>query len=298
MYKLNYNTDEKKLKKDFEIYGPIKRVRIIRDKDGKSRGYGFIEYEHKADFKTAYKRAENRRIDNTPVQVDYERGRTEKNWKPRRLGGEKGNIRELPGWLERELRKIKEMYPELTYKNKRQEGQHNDAEPKKDELSAKKRNRSRSRSRDKITNILRKSEEKKENLNNNNKDLDIDINKPEFQLNIHVVEENKLNINMEDNKASCSNIVQFISSENVNFPNDNKEINKINDDMNIKSEDGEEDEKEKKKRKEKKEKKDKKHKRDKKEKKHKKDKKEKKSKKDKRDRKERLTPELEVGEIV
>lgn len=28
---------------------------IVRNKEGKSRGYAFIEYEHKNDFKRAYK---------------------------------------------------------------------------------------------------------------------------------------------------------------------------------------------------------------------------------------------------
>ncbi len=292
---MNYNTDEKKLKKDFEIYGPIKRVRIVRDKDGKSRGYGFIEYEHKADFKTAYKRAENRRIDNTPVQVDYERGRTEKNWKPRRLGGDKGNIRELPGWLERELRKIKEMYPELTHQYKKQEITQFPSigiEQKLPEPHLKKK-RSRSRSRDKNTNVLNISEEKKESLNK-----DMDVYKQEYNLNFHVFEENKFDaINDKIEEFNMNHLEVF--TEKINLPQEDKTSLEMNDDVNSgKSEDFETPEKLKKKKKGKKEKKDKKHKKDKKEKKHKKDKKEKKAKKDKKERKERRTPELEVGEIV
>jgi hypothetical protein len=71
---------EKKLKREFEDYGPVKRVRIVTDKNGKpgygmlhswlplinaskqctpptpstagkSRGYGFVEFEDKKDMK-------------------------------------------------------------------------------------------------------------------------------------------------------------------------------------------------------------------------------------------------------
>lgn len=43
---MSFETTEKKLKREFEVYGPIKKVKIIKDKTGKSRGYAFIEYEH------------------------------------------------------------------------------------------------------------------------------------------------------------------------------------------------------------------------------------------------------------
>lgn len=57
---------------------------------GKPRGYAFIEYVHKSDMKTAYKRADGKKIEGRRVLVDVERGRTVPDWKPRRLGGGKG----------------------------------------------------------------------------------------------------------------------------------------------------------------------------------------------------------------
>lgn len=42
----------------------------------------------------AYKKSESFRIDGRKVIVDCERGRTIKGWKPRRLGGGKGNTRD------------------------------------------------------------------------------------------------------------------------------------------------------------------------------------------------------------
>jgi RNA recognition motif-containing protein len=118
LHNMDYKTDEKKIKREFEMYGPIKKVTVIRDNKEKSRGYAFVEYEHKSDFKNAYKKSDKKRIDDSRVSVDYERGRTEKNWKPRRLGGGKGESRPLPLWLEKEINQIREMYPEIVQKYK------------------------------------------------------------------------------------------------------------------------------------------------------------------------------------
>mgnify|MGYP001104527426 CR=1 FL=1 len=51
-----------------------------------SRGYGFIEFDHKSDFLSAYKYGDGKRIDGKRVIVDFERGRTMLKWRPRRLG--------------------------------------------------------------------------------------------------------------------------------------------------------------------------------------------------------------------
>jgi RNA recognition motif-containing protein len=47
---------------------------------GKSRGYAFIEYEHKNDMKLAYKNADGKKIEGKRVVVDVERGRTVPTW--------------------------------------------------------------------------------------------------------------------------------------------------------------------------------------------------------------------------
>ncbi|KAM3407923.1 hypothetical protein ACQJBY_001324 [Aegilops geniculata] len=92
--RLNYETSESRVKREFEAYGPIKRVRLVTDKDtSKPRGYAFIEYMHTRDMKNAYKQADGRKVDNKRVLVDVERGRTVPNWRPRRLGGGLGSSR-------------------------------------------------------------------------------------------------------------------------------------------------------------------------------------------------------------
>ncbi|KAK9108838.1 hypothetical protein Sjap_016898 [Stephania japonica] len=92
--RLNYETTEHRIKREFEGYGPIKKVRIVTDKvTNKPRGYAFVEYMHTRDMKAAYKQADGRKLDNKRVLVDVERGRTVPNWRPRRLGGGLGSTR-------------------------------------------------------------------------------------------------------------------------------------------------------------------------------------------------------------
>ena len=45
MGRLSYETTEKRLHREMEQFGPIKQVKIVYDFAGKSRGYGFVEFE-------------------------------------------------------------------------------------------------------------------------------------------------------------------------------------------------------------------------------------------------------------
>lgn len=92
--RLSFETTEQKLKRDFEAYGPVKRMRLVYDVETqKPRGYAFIEFESERDMKAAYKQADGKKIDGRRVLVDVERGRTVRNWKPRKLGGGLGATR-------------------------------------------------------------------------------------------------------------------------------------------------------------------------------------------------------------
>ncbi|XP_072161763.1 U1 small nuclear ribonucleoprotein 70 kDa [Bemisia tabaci] len=49
--RINYDTSESKLRREFEIYGPIKKIVVVHNTvNGKPRGYAFIEYEHERDM--------------------------------------------------------------------------------------------------------------------------------------------------------------------------------------------------------------------------------------------------------
>lgn len=93
--RLNFNTNEDKLKKIFEKYGKIKRLRLVRDLlTGFSKGYAFIEYEKRSDAKEAHHSAKNLIIDEKEVIVEYELERKLSGWVPRRLGGGLGGRKE------------------------------------------------------------------------------------------------------------------------------------------------------------------------------------------------------------
>jgi U1 small nuclear ribonucleoprotein len=68
---------------------------MITDKDGKPRGYAFIEYEREKDMKVAYMEGDAMRLEDggRRIVVDVERGRTVKDWRPRRVAGGLGKTR-------------------------------------------------------------------------------------------------------------------------------------------------------------------------------------------------------------
>ncbi|KAK8803647.1 hypothetical protein WA158_001341 [Blastocystis sp. Blastoise] len=90
---LNYDVDEQSLRREFERCGPIASVVIIRDLEGKSRGYAFVEFKNEKDLKRAYDDMNARRFNGRVIMVDVERGRTVNSWIPRRLGGGRGQSR-------------------------------------------------------------------------------------------------------------------------------------------------------------------------------------------------------------
>jgi hypothetical protein len=49
--RLDYSVTEKDLQREFEMYGPIARIRVVTDKNGKSKGYAFIVYEKERDMR-------------------------------------------------------------------------------------------------------------------------------------------------------------------------------------------------------------------------------------------------------
>jgi len=50
-YPQHKNATENDLRREFEMYGTIERVRIVKDKKGRSRGYAFVVYERERDMK-------------------------------------------------------------------------------------------------------------------------------------------------------------------------------------------------------------------------------------------------------
>ena len=92
--RLDFNTTENRIKKEFENFGRIMEVKLVCDRmTGKSKGYAFVEFESERDMRYAFKIADRIRIDGRTPLVDVERGRTVSGWRPRRFGGGLGETR-------------------------------------------------------------------------------------------------------------------------------------------------------------------------------------------------------------
>eukprot|EP00041_Stephanoeca_diplocostata_P005248 m.58500 g.58500 ORF g.58500 m.58500 type:complete len:301 (+) comp15657_c0_seq1:162-1064(+) len=95
--RLHYSVDEEQLRKEFDVYGKITHVTVIANrKTGKPRGMAFIEFENERDMHAAFKHADGKKVEGKRIVVDVERGRTVKDWLPRRLGGGLGATRRGP----------------------------------------------------------------------------------------------------------------------------------------------------------------------------------------------------------
>lgn len=142
--RISYDTTEKKLKREFEVFGSIKKTRMIYDQKGKPRGYAFVEFEHERDLKNAYKQGDGKKIDGRRVMVDVERGRTVEGWLPRRLGGGRGPGRQ--GKLSK--KKKKQLAAQKERERLEREGEREEKKEKeKEQDKGRKRERSRSRDR-------------------------------------------------------------------------------------------------------------------------------------------------------
>lgn len=52
--RINFDTSESKLRREFEVYGVVRKIVLVHDKrTSKPRGYAFIEYEHERDMHSA-----------------------------------------------------------------------------------------------------------------------------------------------------------------------------------------------------------------------------------------------------
>merc|ERR1711976_331680 len=119
--RMSYDTSEKKIRREFEQYGPIAEIKLVLDKiTGKSKGYCFIEFESERDMRQAYKYGEGLKIDGRKVLVDVERGRSVQGWRPRRFGGGLGDTR-------KEKEKKRDIKPEVQSISLRDGPQHGNA---------------------------------------------------------------------------------------------------------------------------------------------------------------------------
>lgn len=76
---LAYATTDDSLKAYFEQIGPVKSARVITDRDsGKSKGFGFVEYESDDDNQKAVDQLNGTELDGRAISVGLARPREER----------------------------------------------------------------------------------------------------------------------------------------------------------------------------------------------------------------------------
>lgn len=87
---LAYATTDDSLKAFFEQIGPVASARVITDRDsGRSKGFGFVEFENEADNQKAIDQLDGKELDGRPISVGMARPKEDR---PRRdfNGGDRG----------------------------------------------------------------------------------------------------------------------------------------------------------------------------------------------------------------
>lgn len=71
---LAYATTDDSLKAHFEQIGPVSSARVITDRDsGRSKGFGFVEFENDADNQKAVDQLDGKELDGRAISVGLAR---------------------------------------------------------------------------------------------------------------------------------------------------------------------------------------------------------------------------------
>lgn len=86
---LAYATTDDSLKEFFEQVGPVASARVITDRDsGRSKGFGFVQFENDADNQKAIDQLDGKELDGRTISVGLARPKEDR---PRRdFGGDNG----------------------------------------------------------------------------------------------------------------------------------------------------------------------------------------------------------------
>ena len=89
---LAYATTDDGLKAHFEQIGPVVSARVITDREsGRSKGFGFVEFENDADNQKAVDQLNGKELDGRPINVSLARPKEDR---PRDNGGDGGSFRQ------------------------------------------------------------------------------------------------------------------------------------------------------------------------------------------------------------
>lgn len=70
---MDYKVDEKKLLEVFKLAGKVLHVELGKDKDGKSRGFGVVEYDHPVESVQAISMLHNQQLFDRRMTVRLDR---------------------------------------------------------------------------------------------------------------------------------------------------------------------------------------------------------------------------------
>lgn len=72
-FQLDYKVDEKKLREVFRLAGKVENVEIALDKDGKSRGFGTVEFDHPVEAVQSISMLNNQNLFERRITVRMDR---------------------------------------------------------------------------------------------------------------------------------------------------------------------------------------------------------------------------------
>lgn len=73
---LSWNTDDNQLNEAFARFGKVVSAKVITDREsGRSRGFGFVEFENRDDAESAMQAMDGQEIDGRTIKVDLAKER-------------------------------------------------------------------------------------------------------------------------------------------------------------------------------------------------------------------------------
>lgn len=88
---LAYATTDDSLRAFFAQIGPVASARVVTDRDsGRSKGFGFVEFENEEDNQKAIAQLDGKELDGRPISVSVARPKEERPRRDFNGGGNRG----------------------------------------------------------------------------------------------------------------------------------------------------------------------------------------------------------------
>ncbi|MCA9338934.1 RNA-binding protein [Candidatus Saccharibacteria bacterium] len=89
---LAWATNDDGLNAHFATIGPVESAKVITDRDsGRSKGFGFVEFENEDDAKKAIEQLNNSELDGRTITVNEARPREDRPRRDFNGGGQRNN---------------------------------------------------------------------------------------------------------------------------------------------------------------------------------------------------------------